>query len=503
MEMYDIKPTIFTYKQFYEKLSAIQNNTFNQFSVIKHKEIGESSCGFPLEHYTIGNGDIHICYMAGAHGNEIIGVSYILHLMRNLALGRGEFASFRPDLFTIHFLPCQNPEGYFTTTYALEAVMKELSLEERTKFCYDYYATYREENVEIEKINQILRECFFYQEENYMKEIVRLFWSSVYKKCVGIKEIVEFLKNYSPKEVDVSKVEIFWKKNFGNRKINTYQKRYQEPFCNLTIDCIPEVDEKHRILKKKLQKLYGAKEFPMCTLANFLANADGVNLNDNNPYYFKIMNEQIKKEGILCANPMYNYPKSKLGPIGTTSVSCKHFSYAPENLALLNFLDQLGNSCYAFFNLHGTGGYLYVEPFYEEKQQPRDFSFYINNRIATEYLKGIEETYVEKTGKREEYFTMSYPSRITGLADMLRSKYPGHFLVELSRSGGNPIGPFIEPNYTLTMEANFKAFCKSLDVVLELVPLYEKSYLVQYDKKGKVFYEVQSRKRNLKKDYCE
>lgn len=503
---YEIDFTIFGYHQFYNELSKILYHPNNRFCVTHHLSIGKSTCGFPLEHYSIGWGENHICYMAGAHGNEIIGVSFVLQMMKNLALGRGEFANFRPDLFTIHFLPCQNPEGYFTTTYALQSVMKDMSILERKQFCYDYYSIYREENKEIQTINEILRICCGCKEEVALKETIRSFWDFSYQKEIDAEEILSFLETQcSIERVAVLKiVERLWFKHFGHKKINTFQKKYQTPFWNLTFDCIPEIDEKHKMLKKKLQKLYSNKGFPMCTLANFLANADGVNLNDNNPYYFKILKEQRKKEGILCANPMYNYPKSIPGPIGTASVSFSKFCYAPENKALLSFLERLEDSSYAFFHLHGTGGQLYVEPFYEENaQKPRDFSFYINNRIATEYLKGVKEIYAEKTSKNEEYFTMPYPNRITGFADMLRSKYPGQFLVELSKAGGNPIGPFIEPNYTLTMEANFKAFMKILDVILEVKHLYGESYVLQYNKRGEVVYEIQSRRRMRKKDSCE
>ena len=81
---------------------------------------------------------------------------------------------------------------------------------------------------------------------------------------------------------------------------------------------------------------------------------------------------------------------------------------------------------------------------------------------------------------------------------MLRSRHIGHFLLELSRAGGNPIGPYIEPNYTLTMEANFRGCKALLDTILEVRDLYDKMYVMHYDGEGKVKYET----RKLCKNDC-
>ena len=62
--------------------------------------------------------------MGGAHGNEIISVDFVTQLMQNLALGNN-FDNFDPEIFTIDFIPVQNPEGFAVTTYALDSVMKK------------------------------------------------------------------------------------------------------------------------------------------------------------------------------------------------------------------------------------------------------------------------------------------------------------------------------------------------------------------------------------------
>lgn len=102
MNDFDIKFEILDYKKYNERLYNICNNPRNKFQVVKKPELGKSRCGFPIEHYTIGNGSKHIVYMGGAHGNEIIGVDFVTQLMNNIALGKGIFGDFDPEEFTIY-----------------------------------------------------------------------------------------------------------------------------------------------------------------------------------------------------------------------------------------------------------------------------------------------------------------------------------------------------------------------------------------------------------------
>lgn len=63
--------------------------------------------------------------------------------------------------------------------------------------------------------------------------------------------------------------------------------------------------------------MYRNNLFPNGSLANFYSNANGVNLNDNNPIYYKIMKEQISKYGKTLGNMRDNHiTKSIKGPIG-------------------------------------------------------------------------------------------------------------------------------------------------------------------------------------------
>lgn len=490
MGSYAISYEILDYDLFYQRLSEILNNPQNKFLVKKHSPIGKSSCGFSIEHYSIGEGAMHILYMAGAHGNEIIGPDFVLQLMRNLALGKGVFQDFNPSLFTIDFIPLQNPEGFFTTTYALKRVMNKMTLEEKQNFCKEYYLKYRKENERIKKVNALLKECSSLEGE-MLEHLLFSFWQTAHGHLLGWEDMVAFLQPYCCLEEVKKKVKTMWEDYFGIGKIDFFRKEYLELFASLDLTCIPLRDDAHISLRKCLENMYKECKFPFCTLGNFLANASGINLNDNNPYYFDILNELKKYNKNLYASPVYPILKSDVSPYGTCSIDENSFSYALENGAVLNFLDTLEDSIYAFFNVHGTGGLLYAEPYFsvEKNLEERDFSFYINNRIATEYLREIKATYLEK-GKWESYTCVEHPREIRGFGDMLRSRHIGHFLLELSRAGGNPIGPYIEPNYTLTMEANFNAFKRVTNTILEVYDLYDKMYVMHYDGEGKVKYET-------------
>lgn len=62
MGSYAISYEILDYDLFYQRLSEILNNPQNKFLVKKHSPIGKSSCGFSIEHYSIGEGAMHILY---------------------------------------------------------------------------------------------------------------------------------------------------------------------------------------------------------------------------------------------------------------------------------------------------------------------------------------------------------------------------------------------------------------------------------------------------------
>lgn len=510
MNDFDIKYEILDYDKYNKRIVEACNNPENKFPIVKQADLGQSKCGFAIEHYTIGNGPKHIVYMGGAHGNEIIGVDYVTQLMTNIALGKGTFADFDPNEFTIDFIPCQNPEGYFTTTYALNSVMKDMNPEEIEAFSKRYYQAYKQDDINSLAVNACIRTVC---DENGLSEVkeklVKLFWKSKVNKSFAVDDVVNFLVANANLDKDiVSKrvVEIWEQRKLDPEMIVPGEKFHHKIFNSVTLDCIPEIDEKHKKLKESLKELYKNGNFPLATLANFFANGSGVNLNDNNEYYFEEQKSQLAAEGIVYANLRdNNLAKTIPGPIGTSSIDLNgEFVCEPENQALYNFLakqDEM-NQNYAFVNCHGTGGLFYLYPVADDDLEQahdtgveRNFTFYINNRIATEYVKETGRTYEDLKGTYDPYKQVGYPNRITGVGDVLRKKYIASFLLELSKAGGNPIAPYCDykGNYVPTMVANMRACSRMMQTIRELDYLYDTNYTMHYEN-GRVVYGTTSRR---------
>lgn len=510
MKNLDIAYEILTYESYNKRLENLLKGK-KKYPVKKHVPIGKSSCGFPIEHYSIGNGPMHIVYMGGAHGNEIIGVDYVTQLMKNLSEGNGVFKDFDPSKFTIDFIPCQNPEGFFTTTYALSAILKGKSSEEIESFSKKYWSAYREDDSNVIAINSILKDFHeHFHLSGKPNDLIKGFWIYFVKKDITPEAIIRLLTmlfKFSDQSIK-NFVEKKWDEKFKSKPFIPQDKYHHEMFSSVTIDCIPEIDEPHKRLKEKLYEMYKNGNFPIGTLANFFPNADGVNLNDNNEPYFEEVKEELRRTGVLYANARDNNLSKKIpGPVGMPSYDYKsEFKYAPENLALFEFLRRQESSeqNFAFINCHGTGGMIFTYPVFEDDTKKahedgvtRDFAFYINNRIATEYTKETGRVYEESTGKNEPYKVVGYPDRVTGVGDLLRKQYLASFILELSKMGGNPIAPYGDKNgnYKLTMESNMSAMMKMLETILKLEHLYNATYHIEYNDEGQVTYQEGVRKK--------
>lgn len=493
--MYNIEYKLKTYEEVQDKLNKITTSS-NKYPVFKCDNLGYSSCGFPIEHYKIGNGPIHITYMGGCHGNEIISVDYVLQLMNNIA--KGNMPNFDEKTFTIDFIPIQNPEGYMITTYAINSKTKNMTEEEFERFSKEYYLAFREDDINVSKVNKFLQ-LFLTTFNIEDKLLLTNFWIYFQNKDISIEALFMYFVNH----YDINRKELieFLQTNFTNTIHK--ERKHTKIFNDLTFDCIPELSDKHKLLKKKVMLLYKQNNFPIGTLANFYANSDGVNLNDNNPYYYEMMKRKIESSKKVLGNMRDNHiTKSVPGPIGMPNYDMnKPFIYSNENEALFNFLNQQEErkENFAFFNCHGTGGLLYIYPvcIENDKTTPRDFSFYINNRIATDYTNKTGEVYFENTSKFDPYKTAGYPEQITGVGDVLRKKYIASFILELSKMGGNPLSPYGDKNnnYMLTMKSNFEAFNKTLKTIQHLQELYETSYTMHYDDFGHVHYEISNNRR--------
>lgn len=472
MKDYDISYQILDYKSYNKRLDDLINGNYKN-RVIKLPNLGYTSCGFPIEHYSIGSGKIHVVFMAGCHGNEIIGVDFVTQLMKNMAMNLGTFSEIDFNKYTFDFIPLQNPEGFYTTTYALKSLIKDMNDGEIESFCKGYFNAYKEDDrsfLGIEKLLDELSSLLNIKIDNID------FWNNSRFKDISKDSIVDYLSSkFEIKDIkDI--IDNAWNNNVYLSNIISISKnrKHHEYFSKVSFDCIPLIDDVHKNLKNKLVKMYSENNFPIGTLANFFANSDGINLNDNNESFYKIFKERISSEGAVYGKKRDNVIiKSIPSPCGCPNYDMnKPFDFAIENKIILKFLEN--NKNYMFLNCHGTGGGLYVFPIKTTNSTVKESIMIVNKKISDEYFKGTDDAYKKFNGT-EGYKLLDNGTKVTSFDEVLRSKYEGSILLELSKMGGNPIAPYGDRlgNYNITIVANFEGIKRSIDAIMTLLDVYE------------------------------
>ena len=304
--------------------------------------------------------------------------------------------------FKIYFIPMLNPEGYLITSSAI-----------RTKLP-------RKANIEAQ--------------EKFAKE-----YYLAYKD--DDLEAIEKIQN-------------------GEETDRLHKKRHQQIFDDIDTSCIPNKYQEIRNAVSKIFKKY--PDLPKGSLVTWSANADGIDLQANsryNPSIEKIKNgEKIYKDNLRHSNINISHP----GPINCPYDLEKGFEYTKEIEAINKFLDKLNkeHKLQAFYNFHSTGGVIYQRPIKSDENEKDIKEKTIENYFLSKIYSGIpEEDYpaykIEKNeGKR------------TSTNDSFRMMYPIDLLIELSKMGGNPLGPYGDNNgnYKKTIESNIKAFTSSMKV---------------------------------------
>ena len=118
-----------------------------------------------------------------------------------------------------------------------------------------------------------------------------------------------------------------------------------------------------------------------------------------------------------------------------------------------------------FLNYHSVGGLIYQRPENDDK-------------FITSYNYILSKFYQENTIKNASKYDIvkGQSGRAISVNDQLRQKYPGNILVELSPMGGNPIGPFGDPNNIKnTIESNIYSFIYTMSNLDKITLLTNKS----------------------------
>lgn len=199
---------------------------------------------------------------------------------------------------------------------------------------------------------------------------------------------------------------------------------------------------------------------PKGSIIDWASNGNGIDLNANT----KI---NIKKEGTLNKTIAYNNIRADIpSPIGHPGNNqSKNFTQEVEVISLQQLLDKLKNSCTMFLNYHSVGGLIYQRPENDDK-------------FITSYNYILSKFYQENTIKNASKYDIvkDQSGRAISVNDQLRQKYPGNILVELSPMGGNPIGPFGDPNnIKTTIESNILSFIYTMSNLNKVITITNQS----------------------------
>ena len=425
-----------TYDKLNKYLYELTNNNYKN-KVTKHPAIAFSPCGFPIEHYSIGHGHKHLVVIAGTHGTEIIGIDFVLKLMKAIAQGTGIYKDFAQNEITIDFIPCQNPESFIIVTESLKQYINEQNFQ---KISYEYYLNYRKDDIIYTKVNE------FFKSLTQDKKVINNFWDEFRQKNISSSDLEQLLNNHQiNKNKIINLFDELKKLNIIDDNVIPKEKFHYSMFPNLNYKNLPEIDNRYIKLKNKIQKImetnYDNYKFPKQSIIDWRANSNGVDLNKNNPKNFKFKNKEKENNNFkpLFGKLRFNSLMREVpGPQGTSSVNNQKFSFEPENLGLLKLLLNLKkDDKYAgVLSYHGTGGVIYFRPknYLEEKDLKKAKLLKEIDEINTNMAKA----YQIYTGYKE----MPYEQNPIGTGDMIRQILPGFLIIELSKMGGNPLGPY-------------------------------------------------------------
>ena len=231
-------------------------------------------------------------------------------------------------------------------------------------------------------------------------------------------------------------------------------KQHQKLFEDINEKSIKE----YSILKDSVGEIL--IPHPKGSIIDWASNGSGIDLNSNTK-------ENIKEPKTYNKSLAYNNLRVDIpSPIGHPGNNqSKNFTQEVEVISLQQLLDKLKNNCTMFLNYHSVGGLIYQRPENDDK-------------FITSYNYILSKFYQENTIKNASKYDIvkGQSGKAISVNDQLRQKYPGNILVELSPMGGNPIGPFGDPNNIKnTIESNIYSFIYTMSNLDKITLLTNKS----------------------------
>ena len=258
--------------------------------------------------------------------------------------------------------------------------------------------------------------------------------------------------------------------NYVNKYGDRDYKLQQMMFRHATPDIL---DDRHKVLKDYLDKLFKENDLPIGCMINWSSNGRGVDLNSNIENSSLISRVENGEE-IYASLHLNNIRRDKLGPLG-----CPYFSkkgeIEKENEALLNFYSEIKmeHNLIGSFIYHSCGNLVYYLG-EAKKKNP-----WVNlTKEDKEKNYDVAKVYADKTGYKldglEIYTTMD---------SKLKSLFPVTLLIELGGVRATPLSQFMDLDlegssdefkrvYSKIINDNILAIIDTLPVMLDLYNKY-------------------------------
>ena len=410
-----------------EQVNGVLDDLVSQGKIQEENPIGKTECGFPIKHFSLGEGDIEIPIIAGMHGNEIGSVDMILRTMEYLSGPSNTTIDLQKYKF--HFIPVVNPEGYVTVTSALKKLIPDdMSAEDTEKICKAYYTAFRNDDIAANKRN---KEGNINRDPNFRGE------HNMFSFTMDDENVIS-----TPEKVYES---------IPRERGSEYEKLYQSL----------------KSLNDKYPENFNWRVW------DFKANGEGLDLQNATKLF---EGTQALRNG--NTEPNYyddtrfsNIDRSKPAPLGNGMNTEKGFKVPNETKALVGFLDSVSNLS-AIFNLCSTGGRTFSLPTEPNGKiaidsQKRKQIEVENRAIARAFEEG--STIDEECMKEAGYKTVEWQinKKLTSLNELLTLTFPNVLLIELFKMGGNPIGEYgdFEGSYKKTIRQITGGLTRAIEVV--------------------------------------
>ena len=128
-------------------------------------------------------------------------------------------------------------------------------------------------------------------------------------------------------------------------------------------------------------------------------------------------------------------------------------------------------------NYHSTGGIVFHKPYKDVNGIVKEEKMKYMN-LESMYNQKLAEIYCEKA----DYKVINSESGLNCFNDLLRLQVPGNLLIELSKTAGNPLSPYLDNNYNEIIENNLKALAYTLPKIPEMNRI-KKEFIQQIDEK--------------------